>query len=81
MTTGADKHDLLFPRISNLTVDTPRGNVGVILFNHSNLDFVIQRGDRIAQLILEIIALPDVVEVDELDDTERGTGGYGSTGR
>ena len=39
-----------------------------------------KRGDRIAQLILERIVTPDVQEVDELDDTVRGAGGFGSTG-
>lgn len=58
-----------------------RGNVGVILINHHPLSsFEIHAGDRIAQLILEKIATPDVVEVDNLSDTFRGTGGFGSTG-
>ncbi|MEW5319806.1 MAG: hypothetical protein WDW38_010933 [Sanguina aurantia] len=57
-----------------------RGEVGVILFNHSDADFPVKRGDRIAQLILERIATPDIMEVAELDDTTRGTSGYGSTG-
>jgi len=57
-----------------------RGNVGVILFNHAEIDFVIKAGDRIAQLILERIATPEVVEVSELEGTERGSGGFGSTG-
>ncbi|GIL49476.1 hypothetical protein Vafri_5803, partial [Volvox africanus] len=57
-----------------------RGNVGVLLFNHSDTDFQINVGDRIAQLVLEKIATPDVEEVEELDATERGASGYGSTG-
>lgn len=57
-----------------------RGSVGVVLFNHSEQDFEIKRGDRVAQLILEKISMADIVEVDELDDTERGERGYGSTG-
>lgn len=57
-----------------------RGNVGVILFNHSDKDFEIKEGDRIAQLICERIFYPEIIEVDELDDTTRGTGGFGSTG-
>ncbi len=40
----------------------------------------VKRGDRIAQLILERISTPEVVEVPELDDTDRGAGGFGSTG-
>lgn len=43
--------------------------------------FVVKKGDRIAQLIMERISTPPVLEVEELDDTERGAGGFGSTGR
>ncbi|XP_010426147.1 PREDICTED: deoxyuridine 5'-triphosphate nucleotidohydrolase [Camelina sativa] len=57
-----------------------RGPVGVILFNHSDVEFEVKLGDRIAQLIIEKIVTPDVVEVEDLDDTVRGEGGFGSTG-
>ncbi|XP_010515014.1 PREDICTED: deoxyuridine 5'-triphosphate nucleotidohydrolase [Camelina sativa] len=57
-----------------------RGPVGVILFNHSDVEFDVKLGDRIAQLIIEKIVTPDVVEVQDLDDTVRGEGGFGSTG-
>lgn len=57
-----------------------RGEVCVILFNHSNEDFVVNMGDRIAQLILERISTPDVEVVNSLESTERGNGGFGSTG-
>lgn len=57
-----------------------RGNVGVVLFNHAETEFVVRRGDRVAQLVLERIAVAEVEEVDELDDTSRGAGGFGSTG-
>ncbi|KAK1309903.1 Deoxyuridine 5'-triphosphate nucleotidohydrolase [Acorus calamus] len=57
-----------------------RGSVGVILFNQSDVDFKVTPGDRIAQLIIERIMTPDVVEVDDLDSTVRGVGGFGSTG-
>ena len=57
-----------------------RGNVGVVLFNHSEEDFVVKRGDRVAQLILECISMASVEEVAELDDTTRGASGFGSTG-
>lgn len=57
-----------------------RGPVGVILFNFGDNDFVINEGDRIAQLILEQIVMADVVEVDKLSETSRGSGGFGSTG-
>ncbi|CAH9062624.1 unnamed protein product [Cuscuta europaea] len=57
-----------------------RGPVGVILFNHSEIDFEVKVGDRIAQLIIERIATPEVEEVEDLDSTVRGSGGFGSTG-
>ncbi|RPA96214.1 putative Deoxyuridine 5'-triphosphate nucleotidohydrolase [Choiromyces venosus 120613-1] len=57
-----------------------RGQVMVLLFNHSNEEFVVKEGDRVAQLILERIATPEVVEVDELEESVRGANGFGSTG-
>ncbi|XP_008783462.2 deoxyuridine 5'-triphosphate nucleotidohydrolase-like [Phoenix dactylifera] len=57
-----------------------RGPVGVILFNHSDVDFEVKLGDRIAQMIIERIMTPDVVEVVDLDSTVRGAAGFGSTG-
>ena len=56
------------------------GNVGVVLFNHSEEDFIVSKGDRIAQLILECISMASAKEVEELDETNRGEGGFGSTG-
>jgi dUTP pyrophosphatase len=57
-----------------------RGSVGVILFNHSDDVFHISPGDRIAQLILESISIPSIIEVSSLDDTERSVQGFGSSG-
>lgn len=57
-----------------------RGVVGVVLFNFGQEDVSIAQGDRIAQLIIERIATPRVVEVASLDETDRGAGGFGSTG-
>eukprot|EP00931_Biecheleriopsis_adriatica_P115730 TRINITY_DN91493_c0_g1_i1.p1 TRINITY_DN91493_c0_g1~~TRINITY_DN91493_c0_g1_i1.p1 ORF type:complete len:383 (+),score=93.74 TRINITY_DN91493_c0_g1_i1:140-1150(+) len=57
-----------------------RGEVGVVLFNHGTHDFPVAAGDRIAQLILEEISMAGCVEVDSLDETSRGEGGFGSTG-
>jgi dUTP pyrophosphatase len=57
-----------------------RGPVGVILANLSETDFPVKIGDRIAQLIVERVVMPDVVVVDQLEDTVRGAGGFGSTG-
>ncbi|KAF1951928.1 dUTP diphosphatase [Byssothecium circinans] len=57
-----------------------RGQVGVILANLSEEDFEVKVGDRIAQLIVEKIAMPDVVVVTKLEESVRGAGGFGSTG-
>ena len=58
-----------------------RGIVFVLLFNHSNKDFQIKKGERIAQLILERNATPEIEEVTELNNTIRGNQGFGSTGK
>ncbi|QRW22316.1 dUTP diphosphatase [Rhizoctonia solani] len=57
-----------------------RGVVFVLLFNHSDQDFQVEEGDRIAQLIIEKIQTPEVMEVQDLEETLRGAGGFGSTG-
>ncbi|KAF2880654.1 hypothetical protein ILUMI_25518 [Ignelater luminosus] len=57
-----------------------RGIIKVVLFNHSEASFDVKRGDRIAQLICERIYYPEIQEAKELADTERGEGGFGSTG-
>jgi len=57
-----------------------RGEVGVVLFNHGPEDFDVTVGDRVAQLILEKVSMVGCIEVDALDDTARGAGGFGSTG-
>ncbi|PZO05655.1 MAG: dUTP diphosphatase [Alphaproteobacteria bacterium] len=64
------------------TIDSDyRGEVGVILINHGHEPFVIRRGERIAQMVVARHEQVEVVEVETLDDTVRGTGGFGSTGR
>ena len=64
------------------TIDADyRGEVGVILVNLSGEDFVVQDGDRIAQMIFNQYGKADFVEVDTLDETERGAGGFGHTGK
>lgn len=58
-----------------------RGEVGVLLYNLSNSPVDIKAGERIAQLVIVPICLTEMVQVDELDETERGDGGFGSTGK
>jgi dUTP pyrophosphatase len=57
-----------------------RGEVKVLLFNHASDDFPIKHGDRIAQLVLERIYTPEIMEVTDLEESVRGAGGFGSTG-
>jgi dUTP pyrophosphatase len=64
------------------TIDSDyRGEVGVILINHGAEPFVIQRGERIAQMIVSPVVQSSWIEVEILDETARGAGGFGSTGR
>ncbi len=64
------------------TIDSDyRGEVGVILINHGPAPFVIQRGERIAQMIVSPVVQSSWLEVETLDETARGAGGFGSTGR
>lgn len=64
------------------TIDADyRGEVGVILINHGKVPFHVQRGDRIAQVIIAPFVQADFQTVSELSETERGTGGFGSSGK
>lgn len=64
------------------TIDSDyRGEVGVILANLGSDSFTIRRGERIAQLVIAAHARAELVEVEALDETARGAGGFGSTGR
>jgi len=56
------------------------GEVKVVLFNHGDREFVVKEGDRIAQLVLERCETPEVWEIGNLEETLRGSGGFGSTG-
>ena len=63
------------------TIDSDyRGELGVLLVNLSNEDFTVEAGERIAQMVIARHEQGEFVEVEELDDTERGAGGYGHTG-
>ena len=64
------------------TIDSDyRGELKVILFNHGVDDFIVNNGDRIAQMVLMPVLKASFEEVDELPDTVRGSGGFGSTGK
>ncbi|MEF9934983.1 MAG: dUTP diphosphatase [Clostridium sp.] len=63
------------------TIDSDyRGEINLIMINFGTEDFTIKRGDRVAQMVINKIKTPDIIEVEELDDTERAAGGFGSTG-
>ena len=64
------------------TIDSDyRGEIKIILFNHGNEDFIINNKDRIAQMVLTPIIKMQLEETNELPDTNRGKGGFGSTGK
>jgi dUTP pyrophosphatase len=64
------------------TIDSDfRGEVGVVLINHGSEDVVIAPLDRIAQMVVAPVSRARLVERTDLDETQRGAGGYGSTGR
>jgi len=63
------------------TIDSGyRGEVGVILFNSSDEPFKVAKGDKIAQIVIAPVTQPEIEETDEVDSTDRGAGGFGSTG-
>ena len=75
----ANKHGITILN-SPGTIDADyRGEIGVILINHGNTDYVVKRGDRIAQLVIAKVEMVEFEEVNELPESERGSGGYGST--
>ena len=64
------------------TIDADyRGEIGVVLINHGAAPFVIRRGERIAQMVIAEVARAELAAVASLSATERGSGGFGSTGR
>ena len=63
------------------TIDSGyRGEVGVILANFGEADFPVKKGDKIAQIVIAPVTQPEIVETTEVDETDRGSGGFGSTG-
>ena len=68
--------------VSDGTIDCGyTGSIVIKLFNNSGYDYTVNAGDKISQLVILPILTPELELVDELEDTERGTGGFGSTGR
>lgn len=74
------KHGVTVPNTPGTIDSDYRGELKIIMINHGAEPFPIARGDRVAQLVLAPVTQATWHEVDELDDTERGSGGFGSTG-
>ena len=63
------------------TIDSGyRGEIGVILANFGDREFSVSKGDKVAQLVFAPVVQPEIEETDTIDDTDRGAGGFGSTG-
>jgi dUTP pyrophosphatase len=74
------KHGISLPNTPGTIDSDYRGELKIILINLGDRDFEVRRGDRIAQLVLAPVVRASWLKVDELDDTARGKGGFGSTG-
>jgi dUTP pyrophosphatase len=74
------KHGITVPNTPGTIDSDYRGELKVILINHGEDAFDVRRGDRIAQLVLSPVTRASWLKVDELDETVRGEGGFGSTG-
>lgn len=74
------KHGITVPNTPGTIDSDYRGELKVILINHSAQTFEVRRGDRVAQLVIAPVTRASWLKVDELDHTERGEGGFGSTG-
>ncbi|MEO7504829.1 MAG: dUTP diphosphatase [Sphingomicrobium sp.] len=77
----AFKHGVSVPNTPGTIDSDYRGELKILLINHGSDPFPIRRGDRIAQLVPAAVTLASFDEVEELCDTARGTGGFGSTGQ
>ncbi len=77
----AFKHGISVPNTPGTIDSDYRGELKILLINHGTESFTIRRGDRIAQLVPAAVTLASFDEVEELDDTHRGAGGFGSTGQ
>ena len=77
----AFKHGVTVPNTPGTIDSDYRGELKVLLINHGADSFPVRRGERIAQLVLAVVTRADFDEVGELCETDRGAGGFGSTGR
>ena len=77
----AFKHGISVPNTPGTIDSDYRGELKVLMINHGSEPFAIRRGERIAQLVPAVVTLAAFEEVEELDDTARGHGGFGSTGQ
>ena len=77
----AFKHGISVPNAPGTIDSDYRGELKVLLINHGDQPFAIRRGERIAQLVPAAVTLAAFDEVDDLNDTARGHGGFGSTGQ
>ena len=76
----AFKHGISVPNTPGTIDSDYRGELKILLINHGSEPFAIRRGERIAQLVPAAVTLAEFEELDELCETERGAGGFGSTG-
>jgi len=74
------KHGISLPNTPGTIDSDYRGELKIILINLGDREFAVRRGDRIAQLVLAPVVRASWLKVDELDETTRGEGGFGSTG-
>ncbi len=77
----AAKHGVTVLNAPGTVDEDYRGEIKVVLVNHGSEAFLIHRGDRIAQLVIAPVTRAELLAVDSLDETARGAGGFGSTGR
>ena len=77
----AFKHGVSVPNTPGTIDSDYRGELKVLMINHGSEPFAIRRGERIAQLVPAVVTLAAFDEVDELSETDRGHGGFGSTGQ
>lgn len=77
----AKEHSLFVANGPGVIDPDYRGEIGVLLYNGGFESYYVQHGDRVAQLVFHDVRHPTIVEVPEFDETERGSNGYGSTGR